>query len=311
METMKRHTNFLHSSHSVDLELHQKIIDVLPIPIFYRDTQGVYMLCNAAHEKLVGLNRNQIIGKSVYEVHSKEMADIYSTRDKELMEKPANQIYESKFRTNDGVTHEVVFNKAVIRDSEENIIGIVGSVFNITDRKKAENRLKQAKEAMVISSQMLQKISVGIVIVNKDFKIIESNESFAALMGEETLSLFETIPGLRGADAPSIVPDVIFKMLSNLIDSGEKSLERDLKYQNKLLHVSVVTLYKQKVVGAVIRDMSAPMLVRDEIIKRAKKINRQNISTVQKIAYLLGENASQVEELLNSIIQSYQYGDEE
>jgi len=73
----------------------------------------------------------------------------------------------------------------------------------------------------------------------------------------------------------------------------------------------VVTLYQNKVVGAVIRDMSAPLLVRDEIINRAQRIKKQNIETVQKIAFLLGENAAETEELLNSIIESYRYGDDE
>jgi hypothetical protein len=40
-------------------------------------------------------------------------------------------------------------------------------------------------------------------------------------------------------------------------------------------------------------------------------VNRQNIETVQKIAFLLGENAAQTEEMLNSIIQSYKYSDDE
>ena len=100
-------------------------------------------------------------------------------------------------------------------------------------------------------------------------------------------------------------------MLSSILSSGEDILERDIKFQNKLLHISVVTLYKNKVVGAVIRDMSAPLLVRDEIINRAQRIKIQNIKTVQKIAYLLGENVAETEELLNSIIESYRYGDDE
>jgi hypothetical protein len=39
-------------------------------------------------------------------------------------------------------------------------------------------------------------------------------------------------------------------------------------------------------------------------------VNKQNLETVQKIAFLLGENASLTEELLNSIIESYKYGEE-
>jgi hypothetical protein len=64
-------------------------------------------------------------------------------------------------------------------------------------------------------------------------------------------------------------------------------------------------------VGALLRDMSAPSLVREEIISRAQRVNRQNLETVQKIAFLLGDNASLTEELLNSIIESYQYGEDE
>jgi hypothetical protein len=130
-------------------------------------------------------------------------------------------------------------------------------------------------------------------------------------MGEETEELYETIPGLKGAAVQVLVPDIIFKMLSSVMLSGEDNLERDLKFQNKLIHISVVTLYKNKVVGAVIRDMSAPKLVRDEIISRANRINKQNIEMVQKIAFLLGENAAEIEELLNSIIESYRYDDDE
>ena len=158
---------------------------------------------------------------------------------------------------------------------------------------------------------MLHKIGAGIVIINKNFKIIDSNESFAELMGDDTRELYETIPGLRGADITELVPEVISKMITNIMVSGENNLERDVKFHNKLLHVSVITIYRQKVVGAVIRDMSAPILVRDEIISRARKVNRQNIETVQKIAFLLGENAAQTEEMLNSIIQSYKYSDDE
>ena len=77
------------------------------------------------------------------------------------------------------------------------------------------------------------------------------------------------------------------------------------------LHVSVITIYKNRVVGALIRDMSTPALVREEIVSRAQRVNKQNMETVQKIAFLLGENASVMEELLHSIIESYSYGEED
>ena len=42
--------------------------------------------------------------------------------------------------------------------------------------------------------------------------------------------------------------------------SGENAIDRDMKIQNKLLHISVITIYKHRVVGALLRDMSAPSI---------------------------------------------------
>jgi PAS domain S-box-containing protein len=294
-----------------DPEFHQKIIDALPIPIFYRDLNGVYQMCNKAHEKFTGKQKAEIIGKSVFDLHSKETAEIYFQRDHELQLNPGEQIYETQMRHKDGNTHNVILNKAVIRNNDNEIIGIVGSINDITELKKTQQRLEKAQESMEVSSHMLHKISAGIVIIDSNYKVVDSNESFARLMGEETEELYETIPGLKGAAIQVLVPEAIVKMLTSVMLSGDETLERDLKFQNKLIHISVVTLYKNKVVGAVIRDMSAPKLVRDEIISRAQRINKQNIEMVQKIAFLLGENAAEIEELLNSIIESYRYDDDE
>jgi PAS domain S-box-containing protein len=294
-----------------DPEFYQKIIDALPVPIFYRDLEGVFQMCNKAHEEYLGMPKAQIIGQSVYDVYTKEMADIFHHRDQQLIANPDVQGYETRVKQKDSSRLDVVINKAVIRDNDNKIVGIVGSINDITQLKKTEKRLEKARESMEVSSHMMHKINLGIIMMDQENKVIDSNKSFARLMGEDILELYETIPGLKGADVKGLVPEVIFKMLSGILKSGEEMLDRDIKYSDKLLHVSVVTLYKQKVVGAVIRDMSAPLLVRDEIINRAQRIKEQNIETVQKIAHLLGENAAETEELLNSIIQSYRYGDDQ
>jgi PAS domain S-box-containing protein len=293
-----------------DHSLYQQIIDALPVPIFYRDLNGIYLTCNTAHEKLTGIPRDQLIGKTVFDVQPQEIAEIYARHDTALFESPGDQVYETKLKSSDGTIRVVVFQKAVIRNEEGENIGVVGSIFDVTERRKQEQKLERAKESMIISSHMLHKIRAGIIIVNSDSKVIDSNESFAQMMGEEIIELYDTIPGLRGADISELVPDFIYKMITNILSTGENNLERDVKYQNKLLHVSVITIYKQRVVGAVIRDMSEPVLVREEIISRAQRVNKKNIETVQKIAFLLGENAAQTEELINSIIQSYSYSDD-
>ncbi len=288
-----------------------QIMHALTIPIFYRNTEGEVLLCNLAFERFFGTEQQEILEKTLDAVQSTELAEPYLRYDAELVESPGEKTYEAKVRTKSGQVKEVMFQKTVILSDNGLAVGILSSIFDVTEQKKAEQKLERARESMIVSSHMLHKIRAGILIINKNFKIIDSNESFAELMGEDIVDLYETIPGLRGADLSELVPDVMYKMIASIMASGENNLERDVKFQNKLLHVSVVTIYKQRVVGAVIRDMSVPMLVRDEIIDRAQRVTKQNIETVQKIAFLLGENAAQTEELLHSIIETYKYSDDE
>lgn len=153
------------------------------------------------------------------------------------------------------------------------------------------------------SSALLRKIPSGVVIVNDDLKIIEANQSFAGILGEEIEEVYQTIPGLVDADLKKIIP--FHKLFASALTTGVDNLERDIKYGNKMLHVSIFSIHKNKIVGAIVRDMSQPYIQREEVVNRAKTVNRKNLETVQKIAYLLGENASETEEMLNSIVEFY------
>ncbi|PXY02857.1 hypothetical protein DF185_01830 [Marinifilum breve] len=153
------------------------------------------------------------------------------------------------------------------------------------------------------SSALLRKIPSGVVIVNDELKIIEANQSFAGILGEEIEEVYQTIPGLVDADLKKIIP--FHKLFASALTTGVDNLERDIKHENKMLHVSIFSIHKNKIVGAIVRDMSQPYIQREEVVNRAKTVNRKNLETVQKIAYLLGENASETEEMLNSIVEFY------
>ncbi|NJM15291.1 MAG: hypothetical protein HC896_07855 [Bacteroidales bacterium] len=59
------------------------------------------------------------------------------------------------------------------------------------------------------------------------------------------------------------------------------------------------------VVGAIIRDMSAPEVQRAEVINRVTAVIDKNLSMVQKIGFLMGEGAAEIEKELNSILEVY------
>ncbi|MBN2597161.1 MAG: 4Fe-4S binding protein [Marinifilaceae bacterium] len=153
------------------------------------------------------------------------------------------------------------------------------------------------------SSALLRKIPSGVVIVDDQLKIREANLSFARMMGSEIEQLYETVPGLVDADLIKIAP--FHKLFSSVLSTGVDNLERDIRFGNKMFHITLFSIHKHKIAGAILRDMSQPFIQREEVISRAKSVNQKNLETVQKIAYLLGENASETEEMLNSIVEFY------
>ncbi|MDP4291815.1 MAG: (Fe-S)-binding protein, partial [Bacteroidota bacterium] len=152
------------------------------------------------------------------------------------------------------------------------------------------------------ASVLIQKIPLGVVIVDQKLRIIESNRSFAHLLGEEAEMIFDVNPGMAGADLKKLLS--FHKIFTSVLLSGQEMVEHDIKENKNLLHVSVVSIQKSRIVCGIIRDLKSVDVRDDELIKRTRKVIRENLATVQKVAYLLGENASRNEAMLNSIIES-------
>ena len=64
--------------------LQDAILDSIPAPVFYKDNQGKYLGCNRAFLDFLGLSKTQVIGKSVFEVMSPEVAEIFYQADQNL-----------------------------------------------------------------------------------------------------------------------------------------------------------------------------------------------------------------------------------
>jgi PAS domain S-box-containing protein len=123
----------------------QRLIDALPIPVFYKDCEGRYLGANSAFENLFGLKRDQAIGKSVYEISPKEIADEYHEKDRALLQNPGTQIYESTLQDTSGIVHNVIFHKATFHNRDGSVGGLIGAVLDITKRKQAQEALRESE----------------------------------------------------------------------------------------------------------------------------------------------------------------------
>jgi iron only hydrogenase large subunit-like protein len=171
--------------------------------------------------------------------------------------------------------------------------------------QKARKEKQAAKEASETTNAMLQKLPSAVVIIDKNLKIIQSNKTFIDYLGDEAHSINEVIPGLVGADLKTLVPHNIYNLFSHVLNNQQNIINRDIHLENKLLNLSIFTIRKGKIVGAVFRDMYSPEIRKEQVIKRVTEVIDKNLEMVQKIGYLLGEGASETEQMLNSIIEFY------
>jgi iron only hydrogenase large subunit-like protein len=187
-----------------------------------------------------------------------------------------------------------------------------------TNRKLAETKkaLKESEElaqrekeiaqsASDMMNNMLEKLPTGVVIVDANLKILHSNESFINIIGEDAKAISEIIPGLAGADIKTLIPFNVYNMFTFVLKEDEPVVSKDVHFEDKMLNISIFPIKKNKMCGAVIRDLFSPEVLGEEVTNRVTEVIEKNLEMVQKIGFLLGEGASETEQMLNLIIESY------
>jgi len=158
------------------------------------------------------------------------------------------------------------------------------------------------KLAQKKANGLIKAIPSGVVICDSGLKVIECNENFARIMGEETSMMFEAKPGLEGADLAKITSMSRF-FHDVMVEGGPDAVEHELREGKKIFHATVFSIEKGESACGVIQDVTAPQIQKDRVIKQTQRVISKNLAVVQKIAFLLGENAAETEATLNSIIE--------
>ncbi len=160
----------------------QILLDGLSLPVFYKNIDSVYQGCNKAFEAMIGKPRSRIIGHSVFNMgYDEELARKYHARDQALFNSNAEtQQYEGRVTWHDGTVHDVVFAKRIYRDAQGRKAGLIGAVFDITDRKRAEHALSE-REANL--SLIVETMTDCVWLLDRDFNFTYITPSSQSLIG--------------------------------------------------------------------------------------------------------------------------------
>ncbi len=128
------------------------ILDSAPALIFYKDRENRLVRVNRALADSVGMTKADLEGTSLFDLYP-DLAEDYWRDDREVMASglPKTNIIEP-LQTPEG-TRWLRTDKIPYVDEHGDIIGVIGFSLDITDRKRAEEQLRQAKEASDAANQ--------------------------------------------------------------------------------------------------------------------------------------------------------------
>jgi len=133
------------------------LLDAIPFPVFYKDISGKFLGCNPAFELFWGLSKEHIIGKTVFDIVKPEDAKKFSQMDSEAIRNGKMQQFQGEVKNVNGEARSIIFDKAVFKNEQGNINGLIGIILDITELKKAE-REKKKIEVQFYQAQKMQSI---------------------------------------------------------------------------------------------------------------------------------------------------------
>lgn len=118
-----------------------KLLNAIPVPVFYKDIEGRYLGVNKKFEEFYGKTEQEMVGKSVFDIAPAKLAQVYHDKDLEIFRTKEVQVYEGQIKDSQGVVHDVVYHKAAFTDFEGNVRGLIGTFLDVTERKKREEEI--------------------------------------------------------------------------------------------------------------------------------------------------------------------------
>jgi len=168
-------------------QLLQTVLDSFPLSVFWKDRESVYLGCNHLFALATNLKFVQnIVGQNDFDCYDEAQALAYRADDLQVMESGIPKInFEEMMIMPTGEQRWVQTNKIPLRNTEGNVIGVMGTFQDISDRKLAEEALKESER---LFSTLVSTSPVAITRFDRPLNCIYVNERWCEMTGRSAAS---------------------------------------------------------------------------------------------------------------------------
>jgi two-component system NtrC family sensor kinase len=169
------------------------MIDLIPAFIYCKDAQSRFTGCNKLVANRMGVTPDDLIGKTDFDFFPREMAEKFYNDEQALLKsgKPLIDIEELAFDKLSGTNRVILTSKVPLHDAAGNLTGLVGTGFDITERKAAEERMASSDRL-----ESIGRLAAGVAHeINTPIQYLNDSVSFIREGVEELLAYIDKLHG--------------------------------------------------------------------------------------------------------------------
>ena len=258
----------------------QLVMDNIPQFIYWKDIYSAYLGCNKNFARVAGVGQPEnIVGKTDYDLAWKRDEAEFSIESDHLIidtDNPEYHIIESQLQAN-GKHAWLDTNKIPLHNSSGEVIGILGTYEDITDRINAEIALKDSEMKY---RHLFERAPFMIVLSNMDGKIVDLNNQVFTYTGYKK----EELLGKNMRDLSEIIPQKYFPFIieiyRDLLTKGFlKAIEVQIYKKDKSLmwislQASLLEIGKKLFIELIIQDYTEKKKSENLIIEEIEKLKK-------------------------------------
>ncbi len=125
------------------------LFDTLPYPIFVKGVDTRFTACNQAYEQAFGIRREDFIGRRVLDLEYIPMIEreAFQAEDEAIIASRGRAQREIDIAFADGEMRRVIYTITAFQLADGTPAGMLGVLFDITERRRAEERAERANQA--------------------------------------------------------------------------------------------------------------------------------------------------------------------